>query len=186
MMNYDFVVCEQRGKIIGITGCHNNAKWYHEFLERSYLIEIQSKGRAYTWSNQRSEEEEICEKFDRVLSSPEWGFLFSKAIVVVDIALASDHAPIVLLANGTMKKIKKDFKFESGWILENDCADIVKEEWSPKEERNHRGTFRINLRRTRVKLWKWNREKFIKNKFLIHQYIQTVEALKLFCFVLFS
>ncbi|KAK8495975.1 hypothetical protein V6N12_062054 [Hibiscus sabdariffa] len=44
---------------------HNNAKWYHEFLERSLLMEIQSKGGAYTWSNQRSEEDEICEKLDK-------------------------------------------------------------------------------------------------------------------------
>ncbi|KAK9033906.1 hypothetical protein V6N11_050087 [Hibiscus sabdariffa] len=123
---------------------NNNAKWYHEFLERSYLMEIQSKGGAYTWSNQRSEEEEICEKLDRVLSSLECSFLFLKAIVVVDITVASDHAPIILLANGTMKKVKIDFKFESGWILENDCSNIVKEEWLPKEERNHRGTFRVN------------------------------------------
>ncbi|KAK8975345.1 hypothetical protein V6N11_063307 [Hibiscus sabdariffa] len=51
---------------------HNNAKWYHEFLERSLLMEIQSKGGAYTWSNQRSEEDEICEKLDKVTSSLDW------------------------------------------------------------------------------------------------------------------
>ncbi|KAK9032713.1 hypothetical protein V6N11_056970 [Hibiscus sabdariffa] len=130
----------------------NNAKWYFEFLERSYLMELHSKGGAYTWSNQRSEEEEICEKLDRVLSSLEWGFLFPKALVVVDIAVASDHAPIVLLINGIMKKFKKDFKFESRWTLENECSDIVKEEWTPKEGRHNRSFFRINLRRTRVKL----------------------------------
>ncbi|KAK9044280.1 hypothetical protein V6N11_072593 [Hibiscus sabdariffa] len=117
---------------------HNNAKWYHEFLERSYLMEIQSKGGAYTWSNQRSEEDEICEKLDRVLSSLEWDFLFPKAIVVVDIAIASDHTPIILLANGLMKKAKKEFKFESRWILETDCLKIVKKEWKPTERRNHR------------------------------------------------
>ncbi|KAK9028594.1 hypothetical protein V6N11_025748 [Hibiscus sabdariffa] len=125
----------------GLPFDHNNAKWYHEFLERSLLVEIQSKGGEFTWSNQRSEEEEICEKLDRVLSSLEWGFLFPKAIVVVDIAIASDHAPIILLANGLLRKTKKDFKFESRWILENECSEIVKQERKPTERRSHKGTF---------------------------------------------
>ncbi|KAK8986463.1 hypothetical protein V6N11_010019 [Hibiscus sabdariffa] len=128
-------------KYRGLPFDHNNVKWYHEFLERSLLVEIQSKGGEFTWSNQRSEEEEICEKLDRVLSSLEWGFLFPKAIVVVDIAIASDHAPIILLANGLLKKTKKDFKFESRWILENECSEIVKQEWKPTEQRSHKGTF---------------------------------------------
>ncbi|KAK9033047.1 hypothetical protein V6N11_018085 [Hibiscus sabdariffa] len=107
---------------------HNNAKWYHEFLERSLRMEIQSKGGAYTWSNKRSEEDEICEKLDKVISSLDWSFLFPKAIAIVDVPIASDHAPIVLLTNGVMKSVKKEFKFESRWSLEEECSNIVQEE----------------------------------------------------------
>ncbi|KAK8972152.1 hypothetical protein V6N11_000617 [Hibiscus sabdariffa] len=81
---------------------HNNAKWLHEFMESSYLMEIQSKGGTFTWSNQRCEENMIREKLDRVLSSLEWSFLFPKAIAVIEIPVASDHAPIILLTNGGM------------------------------------------------------------------------------------
>ncbi|KAK8555357.1 hypothetical protein V6N12_009505 [Hibiscus sabdariffa] len=169
------IVASPNEKYGGSPFDHNSAKWYHEFLERSYLMEIQSKGGAFTWSNQRSEEEEICEKLDRVLSSLEWGFLFPKAIAVVDIAIASDHAPIILLANGMVKKVKKDFKFKSRWTLEDECSNIVKEEWINTEERNQRGIFRVNLRRTRVKLWKWNREKFGKNKFSTDDIISKIK-----------
>ncbi|KAK9018547.1 hypothetical protein V6N11_001519 [Hibiscus sabdariffa] len=130
----------------------------------TYLMEIQSKGGAYTWSNQRSEEDEICEKLDRVLSSLEWGFLFPRDIVVIDIAIASDHAPIVLPMNRMMKKVKRDFKFESRWLLEEEYSRMVEEEWTNKGGRHQRGTFRINLRRTKVKLEKWSKEKFGKNK----------------------
>ncbi|KAK8589554.1 hypothetical protein V6N12_023948 [Hibiscus sabdariffa] len=48
-------------------------------------------------------EDEICEKLDKVLSYLEWGFLFPRAIVVIDVVITSDHAPIVLLTNGMMK-----------------------------------------------------------------------------------
>ncbi|KAK8999372.1 hypothetical protein V6N11_070541 [Hibiscus sabdariffa] len=65
------IVASPNEKYSGSPFDHNNAKWFHEFLERYYLREIQSKGGSYTWSNQRSEEDEICEKLDRVLSSLE-------------------------------------------------------------------------------------------------------------------
>ncbi|KAK8499712.1 hypothetical protein V6N12_041616 [Hibiscus sabdariffa] len=123
------IVASPNEKYGGAPFDYNNAKWYHEFLERAYLMEIQSKGGTYTWSNHRSEEAEICEKLDRVLSSPEWNFLFPRAIAIIDVAIASDHAPIVLLTNGVMKKIKKDFKFQSKWILEEECSHLVEEEW---------------------------------------------------------
>ncbi|KAK9018933.1 hypothetical protein V6N11_033978 [Hibiscus sabdariffa] len=92
---------------------HNGVKWYYEFLDRTCLLEIPSKGRFYTWSNQRSDEDVIIEKLDRALSSLEWSFIFPKAISIIDAAIASDHSPIVLLTNGLMKRTKRDFKFES-------------------------------------------------------------------------
>ncbi|KAK8571592.1 hypothetical protein V6N12_027672 [Hibiscus sabdariffa] len=155
------IVASPNEKYGGSPYDHNNAKWYHAFLENTYLMEIQSKGGEYTWSNQRSEEDEICEKLDRVLSSLEWGFLFPKAIAIIDIAIASDHAPIVLLMNGIMKKVKRDFKFESRWLLEEEYSRMVEEEWTNTGGRHHRGTFRVSLRRTKVKLGKWSREKSI-------------------------
>ncbi|KAK9017022.1 hypothetical protein V6N11_079510 [Hibiscus sabdariffa] len=98
------IVASPNEKYGGLPFDHNYAKWYHKFLERSYLMQIQSKGGAYTWSNQRSEEDVIREKLDRVLSSLEWGFHFPRAIAVIDVDIASDHAPIVLLTNGVVKK----------------------------------------------------------------------------------
>ncbi|KAK8546270.1 hypothetical protein V6N12_027065 [Hibiscus sabdariffa] len=55
------IVASPNEKYGGTPFDHNNARWFHEFLERSYLMEIQSKGGTYTWSNQRCEENEICE-----------------------------------------------------------------------------------------------------------------------------
>ncbi|KAK8601778.1 hypothetical protein V6N12_051603 [Hibiscus sabdariffa] len=111
----------------------------------TYLVKIQSKGGTYTWSKQRSEEDEICEKLDRVLSSLEWGFLLPKAIVVIDIAIASDHAPIVLLTNGMLKKVRRDFKFESSWLLEEECSRLVEEEWTNKGGRHQRDFQQMTL-----------------------------------------
>ncbi|KAK8504092.1 hypothetical protein V6N12_005632 [Hibiscus sabdariffa] len=172
------IVASPNEKYGGTPFDHNNARWFHEFLERSYLMEIQSKGGTYTWSNQRCEENEICEKLDRVLSSLEWSFLFPKAIAIIEIPVASDHAPIVLLTNGIHKKARTEFKFESRWTLEKECSNIVQEEWVPTDQRNHRGTFRVKLRRTKVNLWNWNREKFGKNKTSANDIANKIQALQ--------
>ncbi|KAK9006996.1 hypothetical protein V6N11_019324 [Hibiscus sabdariffa] len=143
---------------------HNSAKWYYKFLDQTYLMEIPSSGGSFTWSNQRCNEESILEKLDRILSSLEWSFLFPKAISIINVAIASDHSPIILLVNGVAKKSKKYFKFESRWLIEKECSQVVKDEWENKENGPSRGTFRVKLRRTRVKLSKWNKEKFGTNR----------------------
>ncbi|KAK8532112.1 hypothetical protein V6N12_053561 [Hibiscus sabdariffa] len=107
---------------------HNSAKWYYEFLDQTYLMEIPSSGGSFTWSNQRCNEELILEKLDRILSSLEWSFIFPKAISIIDVAIASDHSPIILLVNGVAKKSKKDFKFESRWLIVKECSQVVNDE----------------------------------------------------------
>ncbi|KAK8556849.1 hypothetical protein V6N12_003240 [Hibiscus sabdariffa] len=143
---------------------HRDAKWYYEFLNQTFMMEISSKGGSFTWSNKRCDREAILEKLDRVVSSMEWNFLFLKAISFIDIAIASDHSPIILLTNGVVKKARKDFKFESRWLLEEECSRVIQEKWENRENGPSRGTFRVKLRRTRVKLNKWNKEKCGTNK----------------------
>ncbi|KAK8505103.1 hypothetical protein V6N12_037980 [Hibiscus sabdariffa] len=138
-----------------------NAKWcvlgdfnVMEFLYQNYLMEIPSNGSSFTWSNQRCNDDAILEKLDRVLSSLEWNCLFPKAISIIDIAIALDHSPIIFMVNGVAKKARNEFKFESRWLIEEKCSRAVKEEWENKENGPSRGTFRVKLRRTRVKLSK--------------------------------
>ncbi|KAK8972015.1 hypothetical protein V6N11_053636 [Hibiscus sabdariffa] len=102
------------------------------------------------WCN----DDAILEKLDRVLSSLEWNCLFPKAISIIDIAIALDHSPIIFMVNGVAKKARNEFKFESRWLIEEKCSRAVKEEWENKENGPSRGTFRVKLRRTRVKLSK--------------------------------
>ncbi|KAK8530719.1 hypothetical protein V6N12_013221 [Hibiscus sabdariffa] len=156
------IVASPNDKYGGSPFNHNSAKWYYDFLENTYLIEMQSKGGTYTWSNQRSDKDAICEKLDRVLTSLEWSFIFPRAIAVIEVAIASDHASILLLTIGMEKKVKKDFKFESKWLTEKDCSSLVKEEWVNTHDHPHRGTFRVKLRRTKVKLSKWKKRSLVK------------------------
>ncbi|KAK9030308.1 hypothetical protein V6N11_031736 [Hibiscus sabdariffa] len=120
------IVASPTDKCGGLPFDHNSARWYYDFLDRTCLTEIQCKEGIYTWSNQRSNE---AERLDRALSSLEWNCLFPRAIEVIDVAIASDHSPIILLMNGVLKRIMTDFKFESKWLVEEDCSQVVKKEW---------------------------------------------------------
>ncbi|KAK8536027.1 hypothetical protein V6N12_012689 [Hibiscus sabdariffa] len=93
-------------------------------MDSSCLLELPIKGGTFTWSNQRSEEEAILKKLNRILVSTDWSSSFPKAIGVLDAALASDHASICLLLKGINKRYRKEFKFEAKWLLEDDCEEV--------------------------------------------------------------
>ncbi|KAK9037517.1 hypothetical protein V6N11_022426 [Hibiscus sabdariffa] len=61
------------------------------------------KGGNFTWSNHRSEDNAILEKLGRTIVSSEWNSLFPKSVGFIDIAMASDHTPLVLLLQGLNK-----------------------------------------------------------------------------------
>ncbi|KAK9032518.1 hypothetical protein V6N11_056778 [Hibiscus sabdariffa] len=144
-----------------------NARWYLNFIETTSMIEMPIKGGSFTWSNQRIEGNAISEKLDRILFTGEWSFMYPKAIGVMEAATKSDHNPILLLLNGPRKKRKKVFKFESKWLLEEDCYDNIKEAWSldievPRSLSSSQ--FGKKLRTTRIKLGRWSKEKYGKNR----------------------
>ncbi|KAK9037790.1 hypothetical protein V6N11_022690 [Hibiscus sabdariffa] len=127
------VVARPEDKCAGNPFDHNQAKWYYDFLDQTYLMEIPSSGGTFTWSNRRKSEEAILEKLDQILSSMEWNFLFPKTISIIDAAIASDHSPVIVLTNGIEKKSKREFKFESRWLKEEDCSQVVKTEWESSD-----------------------------------------------------
>ncbi|KAK8529212.1 hypothetical protein V6N12_059999 [Hibiscus sabdariffa] len=117
------IVASPNDKYGGSPFDHNNAKWYYDFLEQTYLMEIQNQGGTYTWSNQRSKDDVICEKLDRVLTSLEWSFLFPRAVAIVEAAIASDHSPILLLTNGIEKRQRKTLNLSRSGFLKKVSQD---------------------------------------------------------------
>ncbi|KAK8973453.1 hypothetical protein V6N11_064696 [Hibiscus sabdariffa] len=158
------VVASQDEKMGGALIDQTSAKWYLDFLDITNLLEIPMKGGMFTWSNKRSGEDVILEKLYRALATVEWSALFDKAIVLVEAAIASDHCPLVLCTDGLSRRSKREFKFESKWITEEECYNVVKEGWVSNTQRSNDKLFVGKLRRTKSRLIKWSREKFGKNR----------------------
>ncbi|KAL4282690.1 hypothetical protein GQ457_16G028210 [Hibiscus cannabinus] len=125
------IVADQSEKEGGAPVNNNQAKWFLDFMDISGLIELPIKGGTFTWSNMRSNDQAIAEKLDKVLISKEWSLKYPKTIGMIEAAVASDHNPIIVFLEG-LKKRSKDFKFESRWLLEEDCHKHVRGAWSEK------------------------------------------------------
>ncbi|KAK8567966.1 hypothetical protein V6N12_006533 [Hibiscus sabdariffa] len=86
-------------------------------------------GGAFMWSNMRTNDDAILEKIDRILFNVEWSMLFTKAFSFVELAIGSDHSLIVLHFEGIPRKYRREFKFESKWLLKEECNRVVVEAW---------------------------------------------------------
>ncbi|KAK8600390.1 hypothetical protein V6N12_050244 [Hibiscus sabdariffa] len=69
------IVTRPEDKSARIPFISSQASCYYDFLDRSCLMELLIKGGSFTWSVQRSEDEAILERLDRVLVSLEWSIL---------------------------------------------------------------------------------------------------------------
>ncbi|KAK8600295.1 hypothetical protein V6N12_050151 [Hibiscus sabdariffa] len=93
------------------------------------------------------------------MCSLEWSARFSKVVSLLDATIGSDHAPIIILPQGFKRKYKRDFKFESKWLLEEECTSTVQASWDPMSQPRPSHRFGSKLRRTKFALIKWSKLK---------------------------
>ena len=88
-------------------------------------------GLKYTWLYQKLDGTQIWERLDRVLATKEWMDLFTMAKLYHLSSSASDHSPLSLhwVQKKKSKKMKKTFKFESMWLKDDRCEEIVRVAW---------------------------------------------------------
>ncbi|KAK8535423.1 hypothetical protein V6N12_056941 [Hibiscus sabdariffa] len=91
------IVSSQEEKLGGLSFNPNEVRGFFDFIDTMGLLDILISGGTFTWSNQRSDDESILEKLDWVLCSPDWNITFPKVVAMLDIAIGSDHAPIIVL-----------------------------------------------------------------------------------------
>jgi len=71
-------------------------KAFQDFTNTCALMNLESKGCAYTWANNREGDELIRKRLDRALCSMDWRFSFPSAEVIALPAIGSDHNPLLL------------------------------------------------------------------------------------------
>ena len=95
------------------------------------LRDLGFMGPRFTWLYQTMDGGQIKERLDRAVASLAWGARFKEARVYHLSNSTSDHSPLSLHIFLKQKKRfqQKIFRFESMWLKDPKCEDIVKNAW---------------------------------------------------------
>lgn len=100
---------------------------FNAIIENYGLLELELKGRKYTWANNK--ENRTFEKLDRFLVTPEWDLQYQNAAVTGLNRSISDHVPLLLDTGGSQKGDQL-FRFELCWLERPDFHEIVVKNWT--------------------------------------------------------
>ncbi|KAH7853775.1 hypothetical protein Vadar_006420 [Vaccinium darrowii] len=121
-------------KMGGVCPSQTAISEFHAMISESGLIDLESKGPKFTWRNNRRGEEFIMERIDMAFANYKWRELYEKALVFVEPAIGSDHNPLVLNTKVPLDKVGRPFRFESFWVTEDGCHEVVLESWNRQQE----------------------------------------------------
>lgn len=93
-------------------------------------MDLEAKGPKFTWRNNRSGEDFIMERIDMAFANAKWRELYDQVMVFVKAAIGSDHNPLVLDTNAPLNKVGKPFRFESFWVTEDECKEVIDQAWT--------------------------------------------------------
>jgi endonuclease/exonuclease/phosphatase family metal-dependent hydrolase len=91
------------------------------------LVELQLKGRAYTWSNMRNDP--LLEQLDWFFTSVNWTLEYPNSKVLPMAKITSDHIPCKV-SIGTNIPRSNLFRFENFWVEHSGFVDTVISQWN--------------------------------------------------------
>lgn len=133
---------------------------FREMLEDCGLIDLEYKGPKFTWRNNRSNEAFIVERIVMAFANASWREMFDISLVFLEVAVGSDHNPLILNANCSLNKVRKPFKFESFWTTEESCKTIISEAWHQTVEGSKMYRLCKKLSGCKKRLKDWHRVNF--------------------------
>jgi hypothetical protein len=135
---------------------------FQNALNTCGLKEIHLQNRKFTWTNEQ--QDPTMSKLDAFFCNEEWDITFANHILHALSSSLSDHCPL-LLANDSVHKRPKSFRFENFWIKMPGFMEVVNEAWN--EGINHvepcQRLFH-KLKKTGKKLRCWSKSLFSKQK----------------------
>lgn len=93
--------------------------------------------------------------------------MYDKAMVFVEPTIGSDHNPLVLNTDVPLNKVGWPFKFESFWVTEVRCNEVIVDSWSRQQEGSLMLTVCKKLKVCKEMLKDWSRHTFGELRFRI-------------------
>ncbi|XP_058758128.1 uncharacterized protein LOC131631355 [Vicia villosa] len=134
---------------------------FRQAVNECDLTDISLEGYQFTWTKSRGKDHMVEERLDRALANSGWLSVFPNAKLVNLVASHSDHSPI-LLNNDPIQvsHIRRGFKFENCWLLEDEIEEVVHKGWCNGERTDV--VHRISTCTSEIE--KWNRIRRSKEK----------------------
>lgn len=98
------------------------------------------------------------------MAKSQWVSLHPKAQCTHDIAVGSDHAPILVNLNLEDCKGRKSFKFKDMWMKNPTCFEIIKSAWERGGRLSRQDHFNVKLKACRTDLSRWSKQVFGNNR----------------------
>ncbi|KAL0009325.1 hypothetical protein SO802_010827 [Lithocarpus litseifolius] len=126
------------------------------------LREVGFVGPRFTWLYQKRDGTQIRERLDRALATHDWFLLFPTAKLYHKSSSDLDHSPLLLSFIHKPRKVKQKnmFWFESMWVHEARCEQIVAEAWNEGLFSSSDFPVVCCLDECRKKLEGWNKSEF--------------------------
>ncbi|KAJ1419084.1 Zinc finger, CCHC-type [Sesbania bispinosa] len=172
----DFNEILSQAEKVGLHPQHQNRiDLFREFLNETWLVDMDLKGYKFTWQSNPRNGVVVKEKIDRVLVNWPWRLLYEDVMAMALPAIASDHSPIVLWPKPDQGS-GNSFKYEAKLEEHEDCPKIVREGWEAKPEHEDKWeNFGKKSRKCRLALQRWNSKTF---KRADHQLFKLKEQLR--------
>jgi hypothetical protein len=123
-------ITHQYEKYGGVLRREGQMEEFRTVLEDCNLCELSFEGPKYTWTNGKEDRDFTEERLDRAVATKELCQIFKSVKVKVLAGLSSDHKHILVeCTEHDEEKIKgyRGFKFESKWMLDEECNEVIKE-----------------------------------------------------------
>lgn len=97
-------------------------------------MDIESKGCAFTWSNNRDKENPVQKRSNGVLGNLEWRVSFPKAKPFSLLAIGSNYSPLVLSLCPKSHQRKNEFQVEAYWLDDEEFGGVVSVAWLSEDK----------------------------------------------------
>lgn len=94
---------------------------FNTMIEDIRMEDLGAKRSRFTWSNNRKGEKRVWECINRVLINATWATLNSYVQCTNDLAISSDHTPLILHKTDRGRRKQMDLKFEEIWLENDEC-----------------------------------------------------------------
>ncbi|KAL8540811.1 hypothetical protein ACS0TY_002143 [Phlomoides rotata] len=137
---------------------------FRDCVDRCGLVDLGFVGHDFTWTNKQGGVANIEERLDHGMASVGWMDMFVGARVSHLTRLFSDHCPLLVefqphQGGSGRNKRPKLFRFESMWLQNDRCGELVRDCWGKRGCRDP-ADLKAQLEDCGRVLGEWDKETF--------------------------